>query len=246
MSYYTILYMGENARNHFKKTKKKLRDLPLALQPREKLLAKGSQNLTDDELLAILLGTGSAKQDVLQVSKNLLKDYPLAKLATTSVAQLSTLAGVGKVKALRIAAAIELGNRIFTPTVLTKIVIRSTAEALTQLRDIMEKRQEYLVVLYLNARHELIQKEVIGKGSLSSMLITAKEVFAPALPTPCASLIVAHNHPSGDPTPSDADIAFTTQIHEAGNIMGIVMLDHLIVTSSGYFSFRENKLGVRG
>ena len=242
MSYYTILYIVKNARNHFKKEKKKLKDLPFDAQPREKLLAKGSQNLTDEELMAVLLGTGSAKQNVLQVSKNMLKEFPLKKLATTSLSIFIGLPGIGKVKALRIAAALELGNRIFSMPSLTKIIIRSTEDALSQLRDIMEKRQEYLVVLYLNARHELIQKEVIGKGSLSSMLITAKEVFAPALQSPCASMILAHNHPSGDPTPSDADIAFTTQIHEAGNIMGITMLDHLIVTTSGYFSFSNNKV----
>ncbi len=111
-----------------------------------------------------------------------------------------------------------------------------------QVRDIATKKQEHLVVLYLNARHEMLQKDVIGIGSLNSLVITPKEVYSPALLIPCASIIVAHNHPSGDPDPSNDDIQFTRRIHEAGEILGITMLDHLVIAKSSYFSFKDNNL----
>jgi len=226
-----------------KRGKIRIKDLPPASRPREKLLATGCENLSDAELIAILLGTGSAKQNALRLGETLLNQFPLARLATSSLQDLTRLPGVGKSKAARIIAAVELGNRLFAPTSFTKIVIRSTQDALSHVRDIVEKKQEYLLVFYLNARFELIQKETVGQGSLTKMLITPKEIFSPAVQTPCASIIVVHNHPSGDPTPSDDDITFTTRIHEAGEVMGISMLDHLIVSKGGYFSFRENKGG---
>jgi DNA repair protein RadC len=225
-----------------KKAKIGIKDLPLSSRPREKLLAKGRENLSDEELIAILLGTGSSKQNVLKLSNQLLKQFPLKKLTHISLPELARFTGIGKAKATRLVAAIELGSRLFSPVSFSKIIIRSAEDALVHLRDITNKQQEYIVVFYLNARHELIEREIVGQGGLSSMLITPKEVFAQALKTPCASIIVAHNHPSNDPTPSDDDISFTTRIHEAGVVMGISMLDHLIVAKSSYFSFRENKI----
>lgn len=223
------------------KIKQRIKDLPLSLRPREKLLAVGTANLSDTELLAILLGTGRQGQNVIALSEAILKKYPLKTLASVSITDLSKILGVGKTKATRIAAALELGERVFAPASFTKIILSSTEEVLAQLRDIAVKRQEYLVVFYLNARYELLQKEIVGIGSLNSLKITPKEIFSPALQTPCAFIIVSHNHPSGDPTPSDDDIRFTTKIHEAGEVMGIPLLDHLIVSKSGFFSFRDNK-----
>ncbi len=225
------------------KGKLRIKDLPLASRPREKMEANGRSNLADAELLAILLGSGSVKQNVLRLSEKLLREIPLKKLGTINASELTKFPGVGKSKASRILAALELGERIYAPSVLNKVIIRSTEEAVEQLTSIAEKKQEHLLALYLNARHELLQKEVIGIGSLNSMLITPKEIYSPALSTPCASLIVAHNHPSGDPNPSDDDIKFTQRIHEAGEVMGIPLLDHLIIAKSSYFSFKENKIG---
>ncbi|HSA84175.1 MAG TPA: DNA repair protein RadC, partial [Patescibacteria group bacterium] len=172
-----------------------------------------------------------------------LRKYSLKALAGQSPELLRRFPGIGKVKTARILAALELGARVYLPSNLTKITIRSTQDAVQQLREIVNKQQEYLLVFYLNARYELLQKEIVGQGSLNHMMITAKEIFAPAVASPCAMIIVAHNHPSGDPTPSDDDIAFTKRIHEAGEVMGIPMLDHLIVSATGYFSFRDNKRG---
>lgn len=235
--------MPKNASGNLRLARRRIKDLPINTRPREKLQLSGKENLTNEELIAILLGTGSAKQNAITLSASLLKRFPLKKLASIPQDDLVRFPGVGRAKASRIVAALELGNRIFAPSSLTKAVIRSTTDVVTELRDIAEKRQEYLLVLYLNARYELIQKEIVGQGSLNHMMITAKEIFAPALMSPCASIIVAHNHPSGDPSPSDDDIAFTTRIHEAGEVMGIPMLDHVIVAKHDYFSFRDNKQG---
>ncbi len=174
------------------------------------------------------------------LSKRVLKRYPLKTLPACSLDQLITEPGIGKSKASRILAAVEVGNRIFAEEVLTKVMIHSTKDALLQVRDIAAKKQEYLQVLYLNSRHELLLKETVGQGGLNKMLITPKEIFSPALQTPCAGIIIVHNHPSQDPSPSEDDIAFTTRIQEASEVMGISLLDHLIVTTQRYFSFRDS------
>ena len=220
--------------------KLRIKDMPLTLRPREKLFAQGSKNLTDAELIAILLGTGSAKQNALVLGDKLLKEFPLQKL-DGQLKEMVRYPGVGSAKAARIAAALELGERLFAPTSVSKIIIRNAQDVLSQVRDIAEKKQEYLIVLYLNARHELVLKEVVGMGSLNSLQITPKEIFSHALQTPCASLIIVHNHPSNDPSPSDDDLRFTKRIHEAGEVLAIPLLDHVIVSKSGYFSFREDK-----
>lgn len=214
--------------------------MPLSLRPREKLLSVGAHNLSDGELLAILLGTGTIKLNAIGLAEKIIKAFPLQKL-NGQFAALVTYQGVGKAKAARIAAALELGERLFAPATVTKVIIKTVQDVLSQVRDIAEKKQEYLIVLYLNARHELILKETVGMGTLNSLQITAKEIFSHAMQTPCASIIVVHNHPSNDPEPSDDDIAFTRRIHEAGEVLGIPLVDHVIVCKSEYFSFRDNK-----
>lgn len=225
------------------KIKHNINELPLGMRPREKLLAKGTKHLSDAELLAVLLGTGCAKQNVLTLSELLLNHIPLKKLSSVALNELTSFPGVGQLKAFRILAALELGERVYAPVHLNKVVITSTKETIAELKEYVAKKQEYLVALYLNARHELIQKEVIGIGSLNSLVITPKEIFSPALQMPCTAVIVAHNHPSGDPHPSDDDIRFTKRIHEAGEVMGIQLLDHIIIANSSYYSFRDNKVG---
>jgi len=218
-----------------------IKDLPKTRRPREKLTEKGPQNLTNTELIAILLGTGSRKQNALKLAEAVIRQFPLDKLSEVHLGQLLKTSGIGNGKATRILAALELGKRIFAPASVAKIIVRSTQEALRECRDIANKKQEYLFVLYLNARHELLQKEIVALGNVNAIRIEPKEIFSHALVSPCASIIVAHNHPSGDPAPSNEDIQFTKRVQEAGEILGIPMLDHLIITQSGYFSFLENK-----
>jgi DNA repair protein RadC len=221
--------------------KVRIKDMPLTLRPREKLFAHGAHNLLEAELLAILLGTGSAKVNAIKLSEKLLREFPLKKMSDGSLKQIIKYPGVGIAKVARIAAALELGERLYSPASVIKIIIKSAKDVLSEVRDIADKKQEHLIVLYLNARQELVLKEVVGMGSLNSLQITPKEIFSHALQTPCSSIIVVHNHPSNDPTPSDDDIHFTRKIHEAGEVLGIPLVDHLIVCKAGYFSFRENK-----
>lgn len=219
--------------------RKRIKDLPQSTRPREKIEASGAQNLTDIELLAILLGTGRPKKNVLQLARGLLKHYPLSKLPHISISQLTTISGVGKSKATRIMAALELGSRLFAPPYLAKTVIQTTEDALKELKDIANKKQEHIVVLYLNARHQLIQREIVALGSLNSSLIEPKEIFYPAILNPTAAIILAHNHPSTDPTPSQEDVVFTKRVQVAGDILGIPLIDHLIVCTNNYFSFKK-------
>lgn len=224
------------------KIKSRIKDMPFSLRPREKLESQGRSNLSDIELLAILLGNGTKKENVLSLSERLLKEIPLRQLADVKAAQLIKFPGVGISKASRVLAALELGERVYSPALLNKVIVRTTDDAVAQVKEFTEKKQEYLVALYLNSRHELLQKDIIGIGSLNSMVITPKEIFSQALQIPCASLIVAHNHPSNDPSPSDDDIKFTQRIHEAGEVLGIPLIDHLVLARSSYFTFRENKV----
>lgn len=220
----------------------RIKDLPLSTRPREKLLARGRENLSDAEILALLIGSGSSKQNAITLAKKILKRFDWEKLREATTDELTKIDGIGKAKATRIKAAVELGERVFRPALLNRVIIGSKEDALKELQEIAGKNQEYVVVLYLNARHELIQKETVGLGNLNTNIIEPKEVFAPALTTPCASIILAHNHPSGDPTPSDNDLTFTKRIWEGGRIMGIDLVDHLIVAENSYFSFKEHQL----
>jgi DNA repair protein RadC len=227
------------AKQSFRK-KVRIKDMPLTLRPREKLFAVGAKNLSEAELLAILLGTGNAKMNAIALGEKILSDFSLEKLEEKADL-LKKYAGIGIAKAARLVAAVELGERLFAPTTVTKIIIKTAQDVLGQVRDIAEKKQEYLIALYLNARHELILKEVVGMGNLNSLRITPKEIFSHAIQTPCAAIIIVHNHPSNDPEPSDDDISFTKRIHEAGEVLGIPLVDHVIVSKSGYFSFRDDK-----
>lgn len=219
--------------------KKRIKDLPLSSRPREKLERKGAENISDEELIAILLGTGTKEANAVAVAKKILQQTPLKTLSEVTLTQLQKISGVGRVKALHIHAALELGRRVFSPTSITKTVIYSTNDAIAVCREFTNKKQEYMVVLYLNARHELLQKEIIGVGSLNALIIEPKEIFAPALITLCAEIIIIHNHPSGDPTPSEEDVSFTSRVQKAGEVMGILLVDHIVLSSTGFFSFRD-------
>ncbi len=221
--------------------KLRIKDLPRTSRPREKMISQGKQNLSNAELLAILLGSGTTSQNAIALGESLLRHIPLDQFVKSDLEQLIHFPGIGKSKASRILAALELGERLFKPSPLQKTFIRSTEDVLTHIKIIAQKRQEYLLVFYLNARNELLQKEIVGQGSLNTLFITAKEIFAPAFMTPCATIVIAHNHPSNDPMPSDEDIIFTTKIQEAGELLDIPLVDHIIVCQSSYFSFRENK-----
>jgi DNA repair protein RadC len=221
--------------------RKRIIDLPPALRPREKLIANGRDNVTTAELLAILFSTGTAKSNALALGETVLRKYPQGKLTQLTLSNLTIIPGIGTSKATRLLAALELGQRLFSPTPVTKVIIKSPKDTVQIVKKYADKKQEYLLCLYINARNELIQMEIIGIGSLNSLQIEPREIFRPAFSTPCAGIIIVHNHPSGDPTPSDDDIIFTKRIQEAGKVIGIPLLDHIIISSRSYYSIKENK-----
>ncbi len=221
---------------------KRIKDLPSHARPLEKLLEKGVANLSDEELLALLIGTGTKQKNALALARALLVQKNISHLASLPIKGLAIVKGIGKMKAARIAGAFELGKRVYKQDGFNKTRILTTQDILFHAQDLVAKQQEHLIALYINARHELVRKEIISIGNLNVMRVTPRDIFLHGLKTPCAGVLLVHNHPSGTPTPSEADITFTKHIQQAGDLLGIPLVDHVIVANEGYFSFRDSPL----
>lgn len=217
----------------------KIKSLPLHLRPREKLMAKGPSGLTDTELLAILLRTGRSGKSALDLAHDILTKYPLEIFSTITTEELNKIKGIDTGKSTTVIAAIELVTRALGKHPRTLPIIGSPESALDQLGDIRNQKKEHFVALYLNARNELIHKEIISIGILTRSLVHPREVFAPALTHSAASILIAHNHPSGDTSPSEDDLVVTKRLREAGELLGIALYDHLIVTKDSHCSLRQ-------
>ena len=220
----------------------KMQDVPKTERPREKLISKGPQNLKDEELLAILLGTGVEGKNVIEVAKQILNKYSKKRLLKLTYNDLSKIKGIGPAKACTILAAAELVKRALKIGEETLPVIRSTKDVIAQVGYLRNKLREHLVAIYLNARNEMLFRKHIFIGTLDANIAHPREIFSEALRQNAAAIILVHNHPSGDPEPSKADLEITKRILEAGKIMGIDVLDHVIITKNKVFSFKENKL----
>lgn len=211
-----------------------IKNLPAHERPREKLIEKGAENLTDRELLAILLRTGRAGKSALDIAEGILAKYPKKKLIDISLADLNKISGVGADKACTLIAAIELTKRALEVQKSGKPLIESDEQALAQLHDIRNHKKEHFVALYLNARNELVHREDISVGTVNASIVHPRDVFAPALEHNATSVIVAHNHPSGSPEPSPEDRDVTVRLAEAGKILGIRVVQHLILTKENH------------
>lgn len=207
--------------------------------PREKLERLGPEALRDEELLAILLRTGYEGRNVLEISRGIIKRYPVNKLVEMDLKNLTTIKGIGQAKAAGLVAGFELAKRGLNQGIGIEPSITSPVDVLGFLTDIKDRRKEYFVALFLNARNQVICREDVSVGSLNASLVHPREVFAPAVGSSAASVILAHNHPSGDVTPSREDIELTRRMVQAGEIMGIEVLDHLIVGSERFLSMKE-------
>ncbi len=221
----------------------RLKNLPKIERPREKLIAKGPENLKDEELLAILLGTGVEGKSAIEVAKQILNKYSKKRLLQLSYDDLAKTKGIGSAKACTILAAQELVKRALKVRDKTLPIIRSTEDVLAQAVYLRDRTREHLMTIYLNARNEMVwKKQSTFVGTLNANLIHPREIFAKALEHNAASVILAHNHPSGDAEPSQDDLKITKRIIEAGKIMGIDVLDHVVITKTKVFSFKDNKL----
>lgn len=211
-------------------------------RPREKLMAKGPQNLKDHELLAVLLRTGKKGVSVLDLAEEVLKCRKLPQLMEISAQELADIPGIDRAKACLLVAAVEFVKRGLDVREDHNPLIRTTRDAVSLLTDISSLRKEHFMVLYLNARSALIARETVSIGSLNASIVHPREVFEPAVRLTAAAVVIAHNHPSGDADPSDADIAVTKRLSAAGNVLGIEVIDHIIVTAKTYYSFKEHSM----
>lgn len=209
----------------------KITDRRKDLRPREKLQARGAESLSDYELLMAIIGSGNAQADVTKIARDvqkLLKE----KGSGLTYEDLLTVKSLGPAKATQIMAGFELWRRQFE--VSERPIIDSPQKAVEQLADLRDKKQEYFVCLTLDGANRLIAKRVISIGTLTSSLVHPREVFADAIADRSASIIVAHNHPSGNLEPSPADHNVTKRLREAGELLGIELLDHIIITKNSH------------
>lgn len=218
-----------------------LRDVPVQDRPRERMLRFGTSSLSDSELLAVLLRTGTINESAVTLAQRVLKEASgLRNIPDMSVAEMTRIKGIGETKALQIHAGIELGRRLSLSIKGETPVIRSPGDAATLLmEDLRYLQKEHFICLFLNTKNQVIAKETLSMGSLNASLVHPREVFRAAIKRGSASLICAHNHPSGDPEPSREDIALTNRLVEAGNIIGIEVLDHIIIGDGIFVSLKE-------
>lgn len=217
----------------------KIKDLPKHKRPRERLLAEGPENLKDSELLAILLRTGREGKSAIDISKSILRTYPLDTLFSVSIEDLTSVKGIGTDKAVTLIAAFEFSKRATKSFAKNLPIIDSPQKAVDQLTHIRNKKKEHFVALYLNARNQLVHLETISIGTLTTSLVHPREVFAPALTNHAAGIILAHNHPSDNFDPSKEDILLTENLVRSGRILNIAVHDHIIITATNYFSFKQ-------
>lgn len=220
-------------------------DLPLSERPRERLSKLGSEALSSQEILALILGRGIKGESVIITAQKLLSKFGnLKNLASASMEELTQIKGIGPAKAAQIKATFELSKRLEDPsTEKPKITVKSPEDAIKAVRrQLNGKKKEHFLVLCLDTRNHLIKTVEVSIGSLDCSLAHPREVFKEAISSCAASVIFMHNHPSGDPTPSEDDIKLTKRLMEAGEIIGIEVLDHIIVCDRDHLSMKAKSL----
>jgi DNA repair protein RadC len=216
--------------------RKTIKDLPEDERPREKLIKKGPRVLKDYELLAVLLGKGSAKQDVLSLAEKLVPVIDERGL-NLSVKDLTNFNGMGEAKAAQVLAAMEFVRRRIKPE---GIRIETPADLLPHIRHYADRKQEHFLCASVNGANEVIHIRVVSIGLIDRSPVHPREVFADPLMDRASAIILAHNHPAGPLKPSGADVETTRRLKQAGDLMGLAVLDHLIFNRMDYFSFLEN------
>jgi DNA repair protein RadC len=215
-------------------------DMQKEERPRERLIKNGASALSDSELLAIILRTGSRKENVINLSQRILGEYNIKQLSQINSTQLMKVHGIKESKAAQILACFEIARRLESFNSVEKPKISSPEDVYRRLFPRMrEQKKEMFIELCLDTKNQILKEEVISVGSLNANVVHPREVFKLALTESAAHIIVAHNHPSGDPAPSREDIEITKKLVETGNIMGITVLDHVIIGDGRHFSMKE-------
>lgn len=218
----------------------KIKDLPRVERPREKLQKYGPERLSDAELLAILLRTGAKGINVVELARKILGHKSGKSIADATVEELRRISGLGLAKACEIVACFELGRRILQDK--KSSLLLSPEEVWQELKDLRSQKKEHFVIFFLDARNQEIAREIISVGTLTMSVVHPREVFEAAIARSAGQILLAHNHPSGDPEPSAEDIRVTAQLCEAGKILGIQIVDHVIVSAAGFRSMKAGGL----
>jgi len=222
----------------------KIRELPEESRPRERMMLLGPEALSDIELLAVLIGSGTAREGVLQLSQRLIAEYGgLHPLFHAGLVRLRKVSGLGPAKACMLTACCELSTRLNSQRRALGSIIRTpediAAHFMSQMRYLM---QEHLKAAYLDMKNRLVDQRTISIGTLDSSIAHPRDIYRHAVDLPCAAIILIHNHPTGDPSPSKEDIQVTARVQEAGEIMGIPLLDHIIIGDGRFVSLKEKGL----
>ncbi|MFD0588297.1 DNA repair protein RadC [Paenibacillus sp. GCM10027627] len=218
-----------------------LRDVPHEERPRERMMQYGAEALSHAELLAILLRTGTKRQSAVHLAGAILKQCgSLRNLLDMSMEELTSISGIGTAKALQLKAGIELGRRITKSRLGEATIVRRPKDAADYvMEELRYLKKEHFVCLFLNTKNHIIARETLSMGTLNASLVHPREVFRAAIKCSSASIICAHNHPSGDPAPSPEDISLTKRLAEAGQLIGIELLDHLVIGDGRFVSLKE-------
>ncbi|GAA0483513.1 DNA repair protein RadC [Salinibacillus aidingensis] len=218
-----------------------VKDVPKNDRPRERLMQLGSDHLSNQDLLAIILGTGTKNESVMSLSHRLLIHFeglPLLKDAT--VEELTAIKGIGKAKAVVLMAALEIGKRVYSYKPSERYAIRSPEDGADfVMEELRHLNQEHFLVLFLNTKNQVVHQQTVFIGSLNASIVHPREIYREAVKRSAASIICAHNHPSGDPSPSQEDIHVTKRLSECGKMIGIELLDHLVIGDRKYVSMKE-------
>jgi DNA repair protein RadC len=214
---------------------KKINELEKFEKPREKLLEKGAKALKDYELVAVLLGNGVKGKDIIKLSREIVKLLK-EEFNSINLEKLLKIHGLGTAKASQIISAIELSKRYLLKQYKN---ISSAQDIYEELKEFYNKKQEYFIAFYLDGANRICEKKIITIGTLNQSLVHPREVFAPAIEKRCASIIVSHNHPSDNLTPSKEDIFITQRLKQSGKILGIEILDHIIFSKIGFISLQQ-------
>ncbi|PKM83148.1 MAG: hypothetical protein CVU89_02360 [Firmicutes bacterium HGW-Firmicutes-14] len=218
-----------------------IKELPEEARPRERLYREGAEALTTVELVAVLLRTGSCSASAVDLAAMLMgRTGGLKGMAECSTEELCTVKGVGPAKAAQLKAAVELGRRLSAETMGPRPVIKAPVDAYNLLKERMRHYdREHFKAVFLNTKHHVITVETVSVGSLNSSLVHPRELFRNSIKRSAAAIILAHNHPSGDPAPSPEDIQITCRLAEVGNIIGIQVIDHIIIGENRFISLKE-------
>lgn len=220
---------------------KTIKDLDISDRPREKMINEGYEALNEEELLAIILSTGYKNKNVIELSKEILASFSYEELLEVEVDELIKIDGIKLAKATKIVASLQLGRRISEKVIKKKIKkITSSDDVYTYMKnELTFKKKEHFVAILLDTKNVIIAEETISIGDLSSTIVNPREVFKPAIKKSAKSIILVHNHPSGNPTPSMEDLQITKRLVDAGEILDISVLDHIIIGKDKFYSFKK-------